>query len=489
MTKIKLAREHSMTRLFIGGDWHPAIAGGVTVAYSPATGEQIGEVVEGGREEAQMAVSAARAAFPSWKARTPFERASALHRIGDVCMRRRDELARALTLDQGKPLYREAYPEVDELVSMWHAAAENAIRQEGILAPSASADHRILLVRRPKGPVAVVTPWNWPYTMPAELVAPALACGNTVVWTPAPTTAVCSGVLAACIAEADLPPGVFNFVLGPGPIVGDEIVSHPDVAVVGFIGSTVTGLRIAERAAGKSLLLEMGGNGPLVILADADLDLATAAAVDACFQCAGQNCTAAGRLLVHEAVYDEFADRLAVQVADEVKLGDPFAATTTMGPLNNAGVAAKMDRHVADALKRGATALTGGARDSVLPGDLYWKPTVLVDVSRDSVAATDETFGPIAPLLRISSIEEAIDLTNASPYGLTSAIFTSDLGEALRFADRVRSGLVNVNESTNYWEGHVPFGGGGGTASGIGRVGGRHTMDSLSELQTVTLRS
>jgi succinate-semialdehyde dehydrogenase/glutarate-semialdehyde dehydrogenase len=335
--------------------------------------------------------------------------------------------------------------------------------------------------------VAVVTPWNWPYTMPAELLGPALACGNTVVWTPAPSTAVCSGLLADCIAEADLPAGVFNFVPGPGPVVGDEIVAHPDVAAVGFIGSTATGRKIAQRASGKALLLEMGGNGPLVVLEDADLDAAAEAAVSACFLGAGQSCTAGERLLVHEAVRADFVARLRERVGDDVRLGDPLATGVTLGPLNNEPVAAKMDEHVQDAGRRGAEIITGGARADGFPTDLYWPATVLDGVPADALAATEETFGPIAPVVAIRSLEEAIELTNASPYGLLAAIFTADLRKGLRFADETRSGLVNINETTNYWENHLPFGGRAGTDSGTGRVGGRHSFEVLTELQTIVI--
>jgi succinate-semialdehyde dehydrogenase/glutarate-semialdehyde dehydrogenase len=477
----------TVTRLFIAGDWRDADSGEALEAMSPATGERIGDVAQGDREDAGRAVAAARAAFPAWAAATAFERGAALRRIADVCERRRDELARALTLDQGKPLYAEAYDEVDELIAMWRGSAEDGIRIEGSIPPSFSAGARVLLLRRPKGPVAIVTPWNWPYTMPAELLGPALASGNTVVWNPAPSTAVCSGLLADCVAAADLPAGVFNFVPGPGPVVGDEIVGHPDVAAVGFIGSTATGNRIARRAAGKSLLLEMGGNGPLVVLADADLDAAADAAITACFLCAGQSCTAGERLLVAESVRADFVARLAERAAARSQLGDPLAADTQMGPLNNEGVAAKMDEHVADAVRRGAAVVTGGARAGGFPTDLYWPATILDGVPADAQAATDETFGPIAPVVAIDSLEHAIALTNASPYGLLAAIFTADLRDGLRFAEAVHSGLVNINETTNYWENHLPFGGRAGTDSGSGRVGGRYPFEVLTELQTVVI--
>ena len=473
--------------MFVAGAWRDALSGASERAVSPATGEDLGPVAQGDREDARAAVDAAVAAFPGWAGETAFARAAALHRVADVCARRRDELARALTLDQGKPLHAEAYDEVDELIVMWRAAAEDGVRLEGSIPPSSSPGKRVLLMRRPLGPVAVVTPWNWPYTMPAEIVAPALAAGNTVVWTPAPSTTVCSGLLADCVAEADLPPGVFNFVLGPGPVVGDEIVANPGTVAVGFIGSTATGRRIAERAAGKRLLLEMGGNGPLVVLDGADVDAAARAAVSACFLCAGQSCTAGERLLVAEPVRDEFVERLAGAVASDVRLGDPFASETTMGPLNNDGVAAKMDAHVGDAVQRGARVVAGGARSTDFPTDLYWTATILDGVAEDAEAAREETFGPIAPVVPVTSLEHAIALTNASPYGLLAAVFTGDVMAGLRFADQVRTGLVNINETTNYWENHLPFGGRAGTASGVGRVGGRHAMETLTELQTVVI--
>jgi succinate-semialdehyde dehydrogenase/glutarate-semialdehyde dehydrogenase len=474
------------TKMFIDGEWCDAASGATTEAASPATGESLGAVAWGDREDARRAIAAAGAAFGAWAARTAFERAALLHRVADACERRRDELAHTLTLDQGKPLASESVGEVDELIRFWRMGAEDGVRLEGAIPESGAPGRRVLLVRRPRGVVASITPWNWPYTMPAEVIAPALACGNTVVWTPAPSTAVCSGLLAECVAEADLPPGVFTFVLGPGPEVGDELAANPGTHAVTFTGSTDTGLTVARRAAGKAQLLEMGGNGPLVVLDDADVEAAAEAAVVGCFLCAGQSCSAGERLLVHEAVRDEFVSRLAERVASDVRLGDPFRESTTMGPLNNAPVAEKMDAHVADAVERGAAVVVGGGRATGFPTDLYWQATVLDRVPADSVAATEETFGPIAPVVSIRSLEEAIEQTNALPYGLMAAIFTGDVAAGLRYADAVHMGLVNINETTNYWELHLPWGGRAGSSSGIGRVGGRYPMETLTELQTVT---
>jgi acyl-CoA reductase-like NAD-dependent aldehyde dehydrogenase len=473
--------------MFIGGEWTDATSGATFTAFSPGTGERIGDVPDGDRADAQRAMEAAQGAFPAWSQATPFERARYMHRIGEICERRQDELARLLTLDQGKPLQAESYDEVHELIPFWHMAGEDAVRLEGSMPPSSFPGKRVLVMRRARGPIGVITPWNWPYTMPAELVAPALACGNTVVWTPAPSTAACSALLAECVAEADLPPGVFNFVTGPGAVVGDEIAGSPLSAGVAFIGSTRTGLQVAQRAAGKAQLLEMGGNGPLVVMDDANLEEAVSAAMTGCFLCAGQSCTASERLLVHEAVREEFTGMLAEAVGRRIRLGDPFDAATTMGPLNNEATAQKMDAHVADAVERGAVVVAGGERAGGFPTDLYWQATVLDRVPPRAAAATEETFGPIAPVVSVSSLDEAVALTNASPYGLMAAIFTRDLDAGLRFAERVRSGMVNINVTTNHWENHLPFGGGAGTASGIGRVGGRYPMETFTELRTVIL--
>jgi acyl-CoA reductase-like NAD-dependent aldehyde dehydrogenase len=471
--------------MFVDGRWAGSQSGETFTADSPATGETIAEVPQGSRADAQLAIVAANRAGEAWSRTTAFERAAFMHRIADQVEARRDLLAHTLTLDQGKPLH-ESRDEVEELVAYWRNAAEDGKRLEGRLANSFTPGKRVLLVRRPRGVIGVITPWNWPYTMPAELIAPALASGNTVVWTPASSTAIAAVALAECVVEADLPAGVFNLVTGPGSVVGDEIARNPGTHGIGFIGSTETGRKVAEAAAGKAAVLELGGNGPVVVMDDADLDLASEAAVTACFLCAGQSCTAGERLLVHRDVREAFVEKLRERV-QSVVLGDPFDERTTMGPLNNSGVAEKMDEHVADALERGARVVHGGARATGFPTNLYWQPTVLDGVPADALVAQEETFGPIAPVVAVDSLEHAIELTNASPYGLLAAIFTRDLAQGLRFADEVRTGWVNINDSSNYWEAHLPFGGRAGTASGIGRVGGSAPMESFTELQTVVL--
>jgi succinate-semialdehyde dehydrogenase/glutarate-semialdehyde dehydrogenase len=306
-----------------------------------------------------------------------------------------------------------------------------------------------------------------------------------VVWVPAPSTSVCAVKLAECVLDAGLPAGVFNMVTGPGAVVGDEVAGSAGTQAVAFIGSVATGERVARRAAGKALLLELGGNGPLVVLEDADVAAAAEASLAAAFLCAGQSCTAGERFLVHERVRDEFVDRVRELVAREVRLGDPFEEGTTMGPLNNEPTAEKMDRHVADALERGAEAIVGGARAAGFPTPLYWQPTVLDRVTDEMEVAREETFGPVVPISTIRSDEEALQITNSSPYGLLAAVWTRDLARGLRFAEAARAGWVNINESTNYWESHLPFGGRAGTSSGTGRVGGRHPLDTFTEPKTV----
>jgi acyl-CoA reductase-like NAD-dependent aldehyde dehydrogenase len=473
--------------MYVAGEWAIGESEARMEATSPATGEQIGTVPEGTRADVERAIAAANEVWSGWAALSAFERAAAMIRIAEIIEERREDLAETLTLDQGKPLAAEAYDEVDELVAYFEMASADVTRLEGAMPPSVDADKRVMLYRVPRGVVGVISPWNWPYTMPAELIAPALACGNAVVWAPAPSTSVCAVKLAECIVDAGLPSGLFNMITGRGPVVGDEVAANPGTQAVGFIGSIETGQKVAASAAGKALLLEMGGNGPMVILDDADIEAAAEESLTSAFLGAGQSCTAGERFLVHERVYDAYLDELGRAIGRRIKLGDPFDPTTTLGPLNNEPTADKMDQHISDALDGGADLLSGGSRARGFPTDLYYQPTVLGNVGAEMRVSKEETFGPIVPATIIRNEEEAIRAINASPYGLLSAVFTRDLTQGLRFAEAVRTGWVNVNASSNHWESHLPFGGRAGSLSGVGRVGGRYAMETFTELKTVIL--
>ncbi len=472
--------------LYIDGDWLPSESGETFAATNPATGETIGSLSRGTRTDAQRAIEAANRAAPGWSRLSAFDRAAALERVVIVLEERREELAAALTEDQGKPL-GESRGEVEELIVYFRMAAADATRLDGLMPPSVDANKRVLVYRAPRGVVGVISPWNWPYTMPAELIAPALAAGNAVVWNPASNTSLCAVRLSECIVAGGFPAGVFNLVTGPGSVVGDEIAGNAGTQAVGFVGSVEAGRKVAARAVGKELILELGGNGPLVILADADLDRAVAGTLTACFLNAGQSCTAGERILVHEDVHDAYVAKLSTAIDREIRLGDPRSEATTMGPLNNESQARKMDDHVADALARGASIVRGGRRAPGAGSSLFYEATVLDQVTDEMEVARDETFGPVAPITTIRSVEEAIDIVNASPYGLLSAVFTRDLATGIRFAEAVRSGWVNVNEGTNYWESHLPFGGRSGTDSGLGRVGGRNVRERFTALKTVVI--
>src|SRR2546429_3939264 len=342
----------SVKKMFVDGKWVESESGEYFDADSPATGEIIAQVPKGTRADAQRAVEAAHRARASMASLKGFERSKRLHRIAEAIEKRGDELARLLTLDQGKPLKAEAMGEVAEAVEYFRIAAEDLKRLEGRVLPSASPTKLVLARHYPRGVYGIITPWNWPLTIAAELIAPAHAAGNTFVWTPASSTSVISVALMECIAEGDFPAGAVNLVTGPGAEVGDEVAGHPLVDGVGFVGSSETGASVAKRAAGKHVMLERGGNRRQVVFGDADIDHAIERTIVGCYLCAGQSCTAGERILVHESVHDEYVAKLDA-AAQKLKLGDPFAPDTTLGPLNNEGVATKMDQHIADALKHG----------------------------------------------------------------------------------------------------------------------------------------
>jgi len=469
---------------FIAGEWRGDPGGEVRPVYSPIDESEIGLMAWSSRQAAADAIAAAGAAQARWRKVAVWERARALYRIGQAIDKHRAELAALLTLEQGKPL-AEAIFEVGKSIDGFNLAADLVKYLEGNTITSEDPSKRVMTFYQPRGVYAIVTPWNFPVNIPVEYIAPGLAAGNTIVWTPAPTTSLVAVALVRAIAEADLPPGVLNLVTGAGPIVGDEIVSNPGTHAIGFTGSAATGRLISQRAAGKPQLMELGGNGPVVILEDADLDRAAAATASGCFANAGQICSSSERILVHRKVYDEFAQRM-VDAAGKIVLGDPRQDGITMGPLNNHAVAKKVAAHVKDAIERGGQAIAGGKRPENALSPLYFEPTVLSGVTPEALVNREETFGPVAPLIAFNNDEEAFAIANDNRYGLVASVFTKDIERAFRYIEEMPAGIVNVNDTSNYWELHIPFGGAPGKQSGMGRIGGRHTLVAMCEIKTAT---
>jgi succinate-semialdehyde dehydrogenase/glutarate-semialdehyde dehydrogenase len=449
------------------------------------TGETLADAPDASIDDVDSAVAAARRAQPSWTARSPWERAEVCHAIADLIDARREEFARELTLEQGKPYTTEALADIDETAENFRIAAEDVKRMETAIIPSRDPGKRILTFRKPNGVYAAITPWNFPTLIPVELIAPGIAAGNTIVIKPSEWTPLAMANFMQIMADAGLPDGVVNVIYGGGE-VGERLVTHPGVDGIGFIGSHTTAEKIVRAAGLKRSLIEASGNGPVVVCEDADLARAAEGAVFGGFFCAGQVCCATERVLVHERVHDAFLDEV-VRVAGEWPLGDPFEAETKVGPMNNEPTAAKMDRHLEDAVGKGAEVVLGGSRAIGRPTELYYEPTVVTGVGVDTLINREETFGPIVPLIRVSSDEEAVAVANDSHLGLQAAVYTSSLSRAFRYLDNLRVGNVVVNDSTDYWEAHEPFGGASGTQTGWGRIGGRYTMLDMTDLKTVVL--
>lgn len=472
--------------MYIDGQWVEALEGRYFDTHNPTTQEVIAKIPEGSREDARRAIKSARKALTTISSMSVWERSKLLQSIVSVLESKKEELARTLSIDQGKPYYSEALGEIGATINCFVAAAEQIKYLETPVFPVEDKNKRVLSILQPKGVYAVITPWNFPFMIPAEYLAPGLAAGNSIVWVPAPTTSVCAIKLMECLEEAGVPEGVVNLVTGVGSVVGDEIVSNPGTDAVGFTGSTVTGNKIASRAAGKPLLLEMGGNGPTIVLRDADLDKAAHSIAGGCFFNAGQVCSATERLLVHRDVHDELVEKL-VNYAKEVRLGDPLDKNTTMGPLNNEKVAEKNKLHAEDSVNKGAKILIGGSNPSNLGSSLFFEPTVIVDVTEDCLYHSEETFGPVAPVMSFETNEEVLAIADNNPWGLVSSVFTNNINEALFFAEKLRSGSVIINDNSNYWEVHLPFGGASGKASGIGKIGGKYSIQEMSDLKTIAI--
>lgn len=469
-------------RMYIGGQWCPAASGQTYPAMNPAKGEPFADVAKGDRTDAQRAIDAAAKAQTEWAATPLFERADLCVRAADVIEQCHDKLADILCTELGKPRHKEAASEARIVPHFFRQAAEIARYMEGSTQLGRNAHKRMTSFRRPRGVVAVITPWNFPAAIPSEYLPYAIVMGNTVTWTPAPTAAATATVLMECLIEAGLPPGVINLVTGPGAEVGDELVVNRGTHAIGMTGSAATGRIISQRAGLKPRLMELGGNGPTVVLPDADPVKAARAVARACFASAGQVCSSSERIFVADNLKQPFVDEVVEQSKKWVQ-GDVWDTNVNMGPQNSMAVVEKITAHVTDAKDKGATVLIGGDRPS-LPG-FFYEPTVLIDFSPNSLVNREETFGPVAPVRAFSNDEEAWSCIEACELGLVSAVFTENTSLAWKWAERLRTGIVVINDMSEYWEPHIPFGGMAGGASGIGRLGGRHTLEFMSDLQTL----
>jgi succinate-semialdehyde dehydrogenase/glutarate-semialdehyde dehydrogenase len=470
---------------FIGGEWVESSGETAREIISPVTGEKLADAPNASAEDVERATRAAREAQPKWAALSAWDRARVCHAIADLIEERREEFARELSLEQGKPYTAEALPDIDETAENFRIAAEDVKRLETAVIPSQDVNKRILTFRKPNGVYAGITPWNFPTLIPVELIAPGIAAGNAIVMKPSEWTPIAMANFMQIMADAGLPEGVVSVVYGGGD-VGEKLIQSENVDCVGFVGSHVTAEKIVRAAGLKRTLIEASGNGPVIVCADADLAAAAKGAVFGGFFCAGQVCCATERVLVDRRVHDDFLSAV-MREAESWKLGDPFDDDTLVGPMNNEPTAQKMDRHLEDALDKGAEIVLGGGRDDGRPTQLYYQPTVVNNVGVDTLINEDETFGPIVPLIPVSSDDEALAVANDSHLGLQAAVYTTSLKRAFRFLDNLRVGNVVVNDSTDYWEAHEPFGGAAGTRTGWGRIGGRYTMLDMTDLKTAVL--
>ncbi|WP_249720525.1 NAD-dependent succinate-semialdehyde dehydrogenase [Pseudoxanthomonas japonensis] len=471
------------SRCLIDGQWLDADGGASCPVVNPATGAVLGIVPDMGAAETARAIDAAHAAFPAWAKKSAKERAQVLRRLYQLMLENQDDLAVLMTAEQGKPL-AEAKGEVAYSASFIEWFGEEAKRMYGDTIPGHAADKRIMVLRQPIGVVAAITPWNFPSAMLGRKLGPALAAGCTVVCKPAlqtPYSALAIGVLAE---RAGLPPGVLNIVTGSdAAAIGDEMTSNPKVRKLSFTGSTGVGKKLMAQCADgmKRVSLELGGNAPFIVFDDADLDAAVEGAIASKFRNTGQTCVCANRLFVQDGVYEAFSRKLCDAVA-KLRVGDGLAGVTDQGPLIDQNALIKVEEHVADAREKGARIAIGGERHAL--GGTFFQPTVLLNVTAQMRIANEETFGPVAPLFRFTSEEEAVSLANDTEAGLAGYFYTRNLARTIRVAEALECGIVGVNTGLVSTE-VAPFG--GVKQSGMGREGSKYGLNDYTELKYVCL--
>jgi succinate-semialdehyde dehydrogenase / glutarate-semialdehyde dehydrogenase len=466
------------TRAFIGGEWVEALEGGTHPVLNPATREVLGTVPVMGTSETRRAIQAASGALPAWAARTAKERAGILRRWYELLMANQEDLATLMTAEQGKPL-AEAKGEIAYAAAFIEWFAEEGKRLYGDVIPGHQVDKRLLVLRQPVGVVAAITPWNFPLAMITRKAGPALAAGCTFVCKPAGQTPY-SALAAAVLAErAGVPAGVLNIVTGEARAIGAEMTSNPLVRKVTFTGSTAIGKKLMAQCAGtmKKISLELGGNAPFIVFADADLDAAVAGAIASKYRNTGQTCVCANRLLVQAPVYEEFTRKLVGAVA-QLRVGDGLKGPTDQGPLIDDKALAKVEEHIEDAVSKGARVVHGGRRHAL--GGTFFEPTVLTDVTAQMLVAREETFGPVAPLFRFESETDAIRMANDTEFGLAAYFYTRDLARSWRVAEGLEYGIVGLNTGLISTE-VAPFG--GMKESGTGREGSKYGILDYTELK------
>ncbi len=469
-------------KAFIDGAWVDSDSAARFDVENPATGAVIGRVPDMGATETARAIAAADAAWPAWRSLLAKDRAAMLRRWFELIIAAADDLALIMTTEQGKPL-AEARGEVLYAASFVEWFAEEAKRANGDIIPTNGQDRRLLVMRQPVGVCAAITPWNFPAAMITRKVAPAFAAGCTVVVKPAEQTPFTALALAVLAEQAGLPKGVLNVMTGDPVAIGGELTSSPVVRKLSFTGSTEVGRLLMAQCAPtiKRLSLELGGNAPFIVFDDADLDAAVEGAMASKYRNAGQTCVCANRLLVQSGVYERFAEKMAAAVA-AMKVGPGLEAGTQIGPLIDDDAVAKVEAHVADAVGKGARVLTGGRRHGL--GGRFFEPTVLADVTPAMRLAREETFGPVAPLFRFDTDDEAIRMANDTEFGLAAYFYSRDVGRIFRVTEALEYGMVGVN--TGLMSNEVsPFG--GIKQSGIGREGSRCGIDEYLELKSICL--